>query len=280
MTISQRDKALLFHELHRKGEPLVLANAWDVASARIIEDAGSPAVATTSAGVAWSLGIADGDRLGRDAAVDVVARVAAAVNVPVTADIETGFGESPEELAETIRQVLDAGAIGVNLEDGVFSGSTPLRAVDEQVERLRAARQAADAADVPLYVNARVDTYIRQAGDPATRLQETLDRAAAYLAAGASGIFVPAVVDKDTVSALVKGIDAPLNILAWRPEHPTVPELAELGVARVSVGSGVASAAYAVAQRSIRELLSKGSSAELAGALDYGYINGLLAPKA
>jgi 2-methylisocitrate lyase-like PEP mutase family enzyme len=274
MTNPQRDAALLFDSLHRNQPVLVLANAWDAASARIGEAAGANAVATTSAGVAWSLGVADGDQLGRDAALDVVARVVAAVGVPVTADIESGYADSPTGVAETIRGVLAAGAVGVNIEDGCYDGTAPLRDLAGQAERIAAARSAADDAQIPLFINARVDTYLRAVGDPGGRLQDALDRAAAYVAAGASGVFVPGVGDPATISALVAGIDAPLNVLVG-PGSPTVADLGALGVARISAGSSIAAAAYSLAQRAVGELLGSGTYTSLAGALTHGELNGL-----
>jgi 2-methylisocitrate lyase-like PEP mutase family enzyme len=262
---SQRAKASLFHSLHER--VLVLLNAWDALSARLAEDAGATAVATTSAGVAWSLGVADGGRLDRTRAIDVVRRVVAAVEVPVTADIEDGYADDPAGVAETIEGVLAAGAVGVNIEDAG-------REVEEQAERVAAARQAADALEVPLFVNARVDTYLRAAGDPAERLRETLTRAAAYAAAGADGIFVPGVVDPGTVEALVKEVTVPLNVMAG-PGAPDVATLAGLGVARISLGSAVAQAAYAVMRNAAREVLTTGTYTVLDGALDYGELNGL-----
>jgi len=273
MTIpnTQRAKASLLHTLHRR--VLVLPNAWDAMSARLAEDAGATAVATTSAGVAWSLGVADGDRLDRESALDLVRRIAAAVDVPVTADIESGYADDPEGVAKTIEGVLAAGAVGVNIEDG---GPESLRPIEEQAERVAAARRAADALDVPLFVNARVDTYLRAAGDPAARLRGTLARASAYVAAGADGIFVPGVTDPETVTALVQGVTVPLNVMAG-PGAPDVATLAGLGVARVSLGSAVAQAAYAVVRQAAREALTTGTYTALAGALDYGELNGLSA---
>jgi 2-methylisocitrate lyase-like PEP mutase family enzyme len=258
----------LFRTLHTADRPLVLVNAWDVASARIVEAAGATAIATTSAGVAWSLGAPDGDALGRDLAVDLVTRIVAAVSVPVTADIESGFGETPDDVANTIRAIVDAGAVGVNIEDALHDGAGPLRDVDEQCARLAAARAA---ARIPLYINARVDTYLRGAGG----VEETVARATAYLAAGADGVFVPGVADPDTIAALVAAIPAPLNILAG-PGSPSVPELAKLGVARVSLGSSVAQAAYAVAHRAAAEAYATGTYAALTDSLDYGALNALL----
>jgi 2-methylisocitrate lyase-like PEP mutase family enzyme len=275
MTQLHRAKARHFRELHGGGAVLALANAWDVASARLVEQAGGAAVATTSAGVAWSIGAADGDRLARDRAIDLIARIVAAVDVPVTADIESGFAADPAGVTETIRCVLSAGAVGVNIEDVSYAAPTPLRPVAEQAERIAAARGAADAVDIPLFVNARIDTFLRQVGDPETRLADVLTRSAAYLAAGADGIFVPGVLDPATISVLVKEIPAPLNILAG-PGSPGIRELAALGVARVSVGSAIAEAAYGLVRRATRELLSTGGYTELDGALDYGEFNTLL----
>jgi 2-methylisocitrate lyase-like PEP mutase family enzyme len=255
-----------FRALHT-GPILVLPNAWDVASARLVERAGAAAVATTSAGVAWSLGAPDGDRLARDRAVDLVARVADGATVPVTADIESGFGASPAEVGDTVRMVADAGASGVNLEDGAYPG---LRPVADQTARLAAARAAA-----PLFLNARIDTYLFAVGDPAGRLAETVARARAYADAGADGVFVPGVVDPESIAALASQVPVPLNVLAG-PGAPSVPALAELGAARVSVGSGIAQAAYAVAIRCATEMLTDGTYDSLATDLEYGELNGLL----
>jgi len=264
-------RAELFRSLHIPGKPLVLVNAWDAASARIVAAAGARAVATTSAGVAWSLGAPDGDALGRDAAVDLVRRVAAVVAVPVTADIESGYGSTPEDVARTVREVAAAGAVGVNVEDALRDGGSPLRDVDDQCARIAAIRVAADAVGVPLFVNARIDTVLAGVGG----LDETLARAGAYVAAGADGIFVPGVVDPATVAALVEKVPAPVNVLAG-PGAPSVAELAALGVARVSLGSSVAEAAYAVARRAADEALGAGTYGALADAIDYGTFNALM----
>ncbi|MFB7439669.1 isocitrate lyase/phosphoenolpyruvate mutase family protein [Streptomyces sp. S1A1-8] len=277
------ETALAFRALHIPGRPLVLPNAWDTASARLVEEAGAAAVATTSAGLAWDLGTADGDRLDRDRALGAVARVAAAVRVPVSADIESGYAKDAAGVGDTIRAVLAAGAVGVNIEDALYGregddgedagdGSRgPLRPVAEQAERIAAARAAADAAGVPLFINARIDTVLRGAGG----VEETLERAAAFLAAGADGIFVPGVVDPGTVKSLVAGVEGPLNVLAG-PGAPSVAELAALGVARISTGSSIAQAAHAVVRRAARELLSAGTYDSLTGGLDYAELNTLL----
>ncbi|WP_329789427.1 isocitrate lyase/phosphoenolpyruvate mutase family protein [Lentzea sp. DG1S-22] len=263
---SATDRTALFHALHAQG-PLVLPNAWDVASALIVEAAGAQAVATTSAGVAWSLGAPDGDALDRDLAIDLVARIVKAVEVPVTADIESGFGEDAAGVAETAKAVEEAGASGVNIEDG---RGAALRDVREQKERLQAAREGAPT----LYINARVDVFLRGIGEPQERLQHTLDRARVYLEAGASGIFVPGVTDLETVELLARNINAPLNVLAG-PGAPAVRELGTAGAARISVGTALASAAYATAKKAAEELLAKGTYDSTGEGLGYAELNAL-----
>ncbi|MEU6353324.1 isocitrate lyase/phosphoenolpyruvate mutase family protein [Streptomyces sp. NPDC047072] len=267
-----REAAVAFRALHVPGTPLVLPNAWDVPSARLVEDAGAAAVATTSAGLSWALGVADGDRAERERVSAAVGRIVAAVRVPVSADIETGYAKDAEGVADTVRAVLAAGVVGVNIEDALYEeGAAPLRSVAEQRERIAAAREAADAEGVPLFVNARIDTFLRGAGD----IDRTLERAAAFRAAGADGIFVPGAVDPGTLKLLVDGVDAPLNVLAG-PGAPPVAELAALGVARVSTGSSLAEAAHAVVHRAARELLGTGTYESLEGGLAYGTLNTLL----
>ncbi|MEU5537564.1 isocitrate lyase/phosphoenolpyruvate mutase family protein [Streptomyces sp. NPDC020362] len=269
---SLRETALALRALHVPGRPLVLPNAWDPVSAAVVAEAGAPAVATTSAGLAWALGAADGDRLDRDRALAAVARIVAAVRVPVTADIEGGYAEDAAGVADTVDAVLTAGAVGVNIEDARHEGGgEPLRPVAEQAERISAARAAADRAGVPLFVNARIDTFLRGAGG----VDLTLERAAAFRAAGADGIFVPGAVDPQTVKALVAGVDGPLNVMVG-PGAPSVAELAALGVARISAGAGLAQAAHALVRRAARELLREGTYGALADGFDYGELNALL----
>ena len=271
-----REKAELLRSLHVPGRPLLLANAWDAASAAAGAAAGAPAIATTSAGLAWSLGVADGDRIDRDLALGAVARIAAAVDVPVTADVERGFGADAAGVADTARGVLAAGAVGVNIEDSVSGG---LRPVAEAAERVAAARAAADEAGVPLYVNARTDVFLRGIGEPGERVDLTLERAAAYLAAGASGIFVPGVADLETIAVLTKAIAAPVNVLGGSGSPP-VAELAGAGVARVSLGASVASAAYRLAARATGELLTTGTYDAVRDTYDWTGIQGLFTREA
>lgn len=268
MTATQPDKAHLFRSLHTRSEPLALANAWDVASARVIEAAGAPAIATTSAGVAWSLGSPDGDALAREQALELISRITSAVAVPVTADIEGGYGQDAADVAETVTGVLSAGAVGVNIEDGT-------RPPGELAARLTAARQAADRAGAGCFLNARVDTYLFGLGDPGSRFEETLDRARRYVDAGADGIFVPGVTDSATIAALAGAISVPLNVMAV-PGAPTVAELGALGAARVSLGSGVAQAAYAAARHAAQDLFGNGDYDSLTGGIAFPELNALL----
>ncbi|MFB6989600.1 isocitrate lyase/phosphoenolpyruvate mutase family protein [Streptomyces sp. NPDC056304] len=267
MTITQPDRAHLFRSLHTPSAPLALANAWDVASARVIEAAGAPAIATTSAGVAWSLGSPDGDLLDRDRALKVIGRIVAAVAVPVTADIEGGYGKDAADVAETVFGVLAAGVVGVNIEDGT-------RPPVELATRLATARKTADRAGADVFLNARIDTFLFGLGDPDTRLEETLTRARMYVDAGADGIFVPGVTDAATISALARGVSVPLNVMAG-VGAPTVGELGALGVARVSLGSGVAQVAYAAARRAAQQLFATGDYASLADGMAFPELDAL-----
>lgn len=272
---TQSARADAFHALHHGQRTLRLANAWDAASAAVIATTGAPAIATTSAGVAWSLGVADGQLLGRDRAAALVARVTAVVDVPVTADIEAGFAEDDDGLRETVDAVLRAGAVGVNIEDVAPDAADRLRDIGDQARRISVVRSQADASGIDLFVNARIDTYLRGVGDESGRFDETLARAAAFIAAGASGIFVPGVGDADTIARLVEGISAPVNVLVG-PGTPAVPELERLGVARVSLGSKVAAAAYALAERAARELADTGTYSSVADELPYDRLNALV----
>ena len=275
---TQIQLATRFQALHNPAAPLALANVWDVASARVVAAAGASAIATTSAGVSWGLGSADGNRVDRDLLLAQLARIVAAVDLPVTADIESGFGDTPGKVATTVARVLETGAVGVNIEDAhpaPASPDQPLRPIAEQATRLAAARSAANHARIPLYINARVDVFLRRAGAESERLAETLDRARAYLDAGASGIFVLGVRDPETIAALTAGIDAPVNV-GGAPGALSVAELGKLGVARVSMGSAVAQAAYALVDLAARELLEAGTYESVREAFDYPVINGLM----
>jgi 2-methylisocitrate lyase-like PEP mutase family enzyme len=230
VTQLHRAKARHFHALHRDGSVLVLANAWDVAGARQVEQDGGTAVATSSAG--WHLS-GDSDRSARTRALDLVAAVVAAVDVPVSADVEDGFAGDPEGVADTVRCVIAAGAVGIDIGDSGYAMAAPLRPMADQAERIAAARAAADDVDVPLFVNARIDVFLRTREPNTELLSATLARVAAYLAAGADGIFVPGVIDAATITALVAGVPAPLSVLAG-PDALGFATLGGLGVRRIS----------------------------------------------
>ncbi len=272
--MTQHDLAASFRQFHDQ-RPLVLPNAWDAGSARVIERAGAQAIATTSAGVSWALGQRDGHGLSRHRAMEAVRAIVEAVFVPVSADVESGYGTgTPDDVAETVEAVLDAGAVGINLEDAPGKGNDPLLAPEEQAERIGAARQAARAKGVDLFINARIDVYLAGAGKSAERLEDVIRRAALYLEAGADGVFVPAVTDTDTVAALVAGIDAPLNVMAG-PGAASVRELGKLGVARVSLGPAVALGALGFLERAAREVLTEGTYQTLEEGLSFKEADGL-----
>ena len=272
--MTQAEKAARFRRLH-EGPILILPNAWDVASARIFETAGFQAIGTTSAGIAAAHGYPDGERISREEMLDAVRRIASGVDLPVSADIEAGYGATPEEVAETVRGVIAAGAVGINLEDATYQPASPLREIPRQVERIRAAREAAERSDFPLFINARTDVYWLGVGEPSSRLDHALRRLQAYRAAGADCLFVPGVRNPEEIAALAREIDGPLNVIAGAGV-PAIPELARLGVARLSVGSGPIRATLTYLQQIADELLGPGTySALTEGRITYDELNKL-----
>jgi 2-methylisocitrate lyase-like PEP mutase family enzyme len=206
-----------------------------------------------------------------------VQRIVAAVDIPVTADVEGGYGPSPHDVEQTVEAVVAAGAVGVNIEDSQAASGTLFDPIT-QAERLRAGRSAAMRAGLPeMMINVRTDVFLFGIGAPEGRLDDVLGRAAAYAEAGADILFVPGLLDLNTITSLVQASPLPVNVMAG-PGAPTVGELEAAGVRRVSVGTAIAQAAYSVAQRAAAELLIKGTYTELEGALDYGSINGLFRP--
>ena len=272
----QKSKADAFRSLHHGSKSLLLPNIWDVASARIIEEAGFPAIATTSAGVAFSLGYPDGQKISREEMLARVMRIARAVKVPVTADVEAGYGNRPEDAGETARRVIDAGAVGMNLEDGTGDPQRPLADLSLQIDKIRAVREADTKAGIALVLNARTDVYLDQVGAPETRYDEALKRGSAYREAGADCIFVPGVRDSETIARLVKDLRCPVNILAGPGSLP-IPELEKLGVARVSLGSAPMRATLGLLRRAALELIGSGTYSALEGAPAHGEVNKLIA---
>jgi 2-methylisocitrate lyase-like PEP mutase family enzyme len=253
---AQRDKAEAFRRMHDRSGILVLPNAWDAASARIFEDAGFRAIATTSAGVSYTAGYPDGEAIPREDMITILRWIARSVAVPVSADIESGFAHSSREVAETVRRVIEAGAVGINLEDSIHGGERQLYDLPVAVERIRATRGAAEAAGVPIVINARTDVYLL-AGDKSSRLEHAVRRLNAYRAAGADCLYPIGYLDQETIAALVKAIDGPINVVGV-PGIPSAAELHRLGVARVSTASGPARVAMGATQKLAAELARDG----------------------
>ena len=244
------------------GPGFVLPNAWDAGSARLLEQLGFAAIATTSAGIAWSCGVPDGGAIDRDTMLEHIARIVAVVEVPVSVDLEAGYGVTPADVGQTLAAAVNVGAAGANIEDVGPNGLFP---VEEAVERLTAARAAAPRGTFVL--NARTDTYF--AGTSSDPFAETVARALRYVEAGADCIFVPGVVEADTIRRLAAEIPAPLNIVAGLASTTDAPTLFSLGVKRVSLGGSLARAAYSALERAGRELLDTGTLGFLDGAMGY-----------
>lgn len=280
--ITQAQKASRLLELHHASSPLVLINAWDAGSAAMVEHCGLPAVATSSAAVANAMGHPDGQRLPWEQMLEVVGRMARAVTVPVTADIEAGFAAGLQQLESSIAQVISAGAVGVNLEDALpgHEHFGPLYPMAEQVARIQAARRAGEALGMHLVINARVDAYWQAGVQPEEAMRNTLERGKAYFAAGADCIFVPGLRNPDHIRTMVDHWraahrEAPVNILAG-PGVPSILELAKLGVRRVSYGSGPHRAAMGLLRRMADEARTSGTYTALTeGAVPYAEMNGL-----
>lgn len=274
----EQAKAAAFRVLHSGREILLLPNVWDVASARLIEESGFKAAATSSAGIAFSLGYPDGQRISREQMLAVIARIAKAVRVPVTADVEAGYGKTPEDAGRTARAVLDAGAVGMNLEDAIGDSPSVLVELPLQLEKIRAVREMASRLRIPLVLNARTDMYLLQIGDPAERYDETVRRLSAFREAGADCVFAPGLRDAPTIGRLVADLNCPINILAG-PGSPSVPELSKLGVARVSLGSATMRATVGCLRRIAQELKATGTYSNLEDAPSHAEMNRMMERK-
>ena len=260
----QRGKADELRRLHQARELLVLVNVWDVASARVV--AGSPgcrALATASASIAASLGYRDGEHLPRDQMLAALWRIASAVDVPVTADLETGYGTDASEVQDTVAEAIEAGAVGCNLEDGTRDRDAPLRPLREHAVRIAAARVAGERSQVPIVINARTDVYLARAGAEGERLDMTVERGRAYLEAGADCVFVPGLADIATLEQIV-GALGKVSVLAGA-HGPSLDELKRIGVARVSFGPGPQGVALAALREAAVRLLAGGALPESLG---------------
>ena len=274
-----RAKAAAFRKLHEGPEILMLPNAWDVGSAVVLAREGFPAIATTSAGIAFAQGYPDGEFIGRDEMLAVAGRIAKMVPVPVTADLERGYGPKAEDVAETVRRAIAAGVVGANFEDGTGQADAPLRDRSENVERIRAAREAADGEDVPFVVNARTDGYLVPGGKGSAVFDDVVRRANAYHAAGADCLFVPGKLDLETIGRLAQAIDGPLNVLGAISGYsaPPLPQLQELGVARVTIGGSLSLAALALVKQVALELREQGTFSYAGSAFSNAELNKMLA---
>ena len=228
---TQAAKAEQFRKLHHGPKMLLLPNAWDVASARILEEAGHPAIATTSAGIAYSLGYADGQRISREEMLSIVARIARAVRVPVTADLEAGYGDTPDAAAKSATQILKAGAIGINIEDGLSGGRRQLVGPEQHAAKIKAVRDATQKLGIRLFINARTDPFLLKFGSPDECLNEAARRAKVYADAGADGIFVPGLTDLALIEKFVQRTPLPVNIMVTQGV-PEIADLARIGVRR------------------------------------------------
>jgi len=249
-----------FRELHRKGEPLLLANVWDAGSARLLESLGYEALATTSSGHAGTLGRLDG-AVSRDAVLEHCRDVAAATSLPVSADLENCFAEDSDGIAETIRLAGETGLAGCSIEDYVGGDAARIYPLDEAVTRVEAAVAAAHG-EADIVLTARAENHIRGVDN----LDDTVERLRAYAAAGADVVYAPGLADLDAIGRIIKAVDVPVNVLC-RPGSPTVSELASVGVARISVGGGFYFAALGALASAAREWKEEGTHEFWKGAL-------------
>jgi 2-methylisocitrate lyase-like PEP mutase family enzyme len=269
LTSGGSNAASVFRRLHEKGF-LVLPNAWDAGSARLIESLGAKALATSSAAVAWSHGYSDGDLLPVRLLVATVADIARVATVPLSVDVEGGYASDPVAVGEAVAQVIEAGAVGINIEDGTGDP-------DVLCAKIERAKRAGGRLGVDLFVNARTDVYLSALAPPDRRVDETLARAERYRAAGADGIFVPGLTEATEIRAISSAVRLPLNVLA-RPGLPRASELEALGVRRLSAGSGIAQALFGRTSSLVTGFLWTGASEPLAeGAMPYVEINALMA---
>ena len=256
-----------FRQLHAAQSPLLLPNAWDAGSARLFESLGAKAIATTSAGVAWALGYPDGSRLPADAAVAHATNIARVLEVPLSVDLEDGYSDDARQVAQTVLRLVDAGVVGINLEDGA-------KPPELLAAKIRAIKEAAAKRGADIFINARTDVFLAGLAEKPAMVDETLRRAALYAKAGADGLFVPAVVAAGQIKAIAQAITLPLNVLAWNG-LPSAAELAGLGVRRLSAGSGIAQVLWGRAEALAKGFLQEGKSEALEGQMPYPQLQAL-----
>ncbi len=275
---SQGERAEDFRALHRKDRILVLPNAWDAASARVFENAGFPAVATSSAGMMVSLGYPDGEVIDRNEFVKTVSRIAKLLTVPLSVDVVAGFGETPDEVVATVRDVIKAGAVGVNIEDFIHA-EKKMFPVEVQIEKVKAVKRLGESMKVPIVINARTDALRYAGGDDTAKLKEAIRRASAYRDAGADCVYPMGLIDPSLISTFVKAVRFPTNVMV-RKGLPPVKDLERLGVARISFGPSASYAAMGLLKRISREVLENGTyDSLLDGSISYDELNSLAAPR-
>jgi 2-methylisocitrate lyase-like PEP mutase family enzyme len=274
----QVERANEFRALHHGRHPLVLPNAWDVPSARVFEEAGFPAVATSSAGLMVSLGYPDGQRLPRSELVAVVQRIASRLSIPLSADVVAGYGRSPRDVARTVGMVLDAGAVGINFEDLSPSGNG-LLALPSQLQKIRAIQEVGKAKGVPLVINARTDALRHFPGSEEDRRREALRRCISYRDAGADCVYPMGLTEGTAIAEFVEAVACPVNVMI-RKGLPSVGRLEKLGVKRVSFGPSASYAAMGLLRRASEEVRSRGTyRALLDHAISFDELNDLAVPR-
>jgi 2-methylisocitrate lyase-like PEP mutase family enzyme len=275
---SQKEKAEDFRALHHGKRILVLPNGWDVPSARVFEDAGFPAIATSSAGMLVSLGYPDGETIRRNEFASAVERIARVLSVPLSSDIVAGFGSTTREVLLTVKAILKAGAVGINIED--FAHATKkLFPIERQIENVKAIKKLGETLNVPLVINARTDAFRFAEGDEEARFKEAIRRATAYRDAGADCVYPMGLVNAASIASFVLALDFPVNVMV-RKGLPEVSELQRLGVARVSFGPSASYATMGLLKRAAREVLEKGTYEGLIeGAISFDELNALAVPR-
>jgi len=276
---TQKKKAEDFRELHHGKRILILPNGWDVPSARVFEDAGFPAVATSSAGMLVSLGYPDGEVIGRDGFVLAVGRIAKVLSVPLSADIVAGFGKTTKDVLVTVKAIMKTGAVGINIED--FAHATKkLYPIERQIENVKAIRKLGETKGIPIVINARTDALRFAEGDEGARFKEAVRRATAYRDAGADCVYPMGLTDQASIAAFVLALDFPVNVM-MRKGLPEISELERLGVARVSFGPSASYAVMGLLKRAAKEVLEKGTYENLTeGAITFDELNALALPRA
>jgi 2-methylisocitrate lyase-like PEP mutase family enzyme len=270
--IDMSQQAAAFRQMHGGPEPLQLPNAWDAGSARLFESLGARAIATTSAGVAWTMGYPDGGKMPADVAIAAACHMARVLRVPLSVDMENGYSDDPKTVGETVRRLLDAGVAGINIEDGAGAPA-------QLAAKIEAIKGAAKQSGSDIFVNARTDVFLAGLVDAPKRVDETLSRGAIYRAAGADGLFVPGLCDAAEISAVVASAGLPVNVMAW-PGLASAAELGRLGVRRLSAGSGISQMLWGQAERLAKDFLAAGRSESMAeGSMPYAQLQGLFVGK-